>query len=182
MLFDEREIILKNGAKCILKSVDRGDAQAIIEYLKKVSEETLFLLRNADEVNFTVEAEGQFLEEKRNNPREIMMIAEVNGVLAGNCAIAACGSMRRVYHRCSLAIALKKEYWNQGLGTAMLEYALSLAKKIGYEQVELEVVEGNDSAKHLYEKAGFIEEGRNVRALKYDDGAYRDEIKMIKML
>lgn len=64
----------------------------------------------------------------------------------------------------------------------MMAYVLSLAKDMGYEQVELEVVDGNSRAKHLYEKFGFIETGRNIRALKYDDGSYRDEYRMVRML
>ena len=64
----------------------------------------------------------------------------------------------------------------------MIEYALALAKEMGYEQAELEVVDGNGRAKNLYEKVGFVEEGKNIRALKYDDGTYRDEYKMIKIL
>ena len=51
-----------------------------------------------------------------------------------------------------------------------------------YEQVELEVVDGNNRAKNLYERFGFRETGRNFRALKYDDGSYRDEYKMVKIL
>ena len=57
-----------------------------------------------------------------------------------------------------------------------------LARQIGYEQIELEVVDGNDTAKRLYEKCGFVETGKHVRALKYDDGTYRDEYIMIKVL
>ena len=69
---------------------------------------------------------------------------------------------RRVRHRCGFAIALKQQYCDAGLGTAMMEYALSLAKAMGYEQVELEVVDGNDRAKHLYEKMGFKETGKSL--------------------
>ena len=182
MLFEEREISLKDGRKCMLRSVRKEDAADMIEYLRTVSGETEFLLRNADEVSFTIEAEGTLLENKRNAPREIMMLAEVDGIVAGNCGIVTHGDLRRVYHRCGFAIALKKAFWDVGLGTAMMEYALSLAADMGYEQVELNVVDGNTRAKHLYEKMGFAEVGRDLRALKYDDGSYRDEICMIKML
>ncbi len=64
----------------------------------------------------------------------------------------------------------------------MMDYAFYLAKNMGYEQVELEVVEGNTRAKNLYERFGFRETGKNFRDLKYDDGSYRDECKMVKIL
>lgn len=182
MIFEEREINLKDGRICTLRSVEIRDAESMIEYLQLVSSETPFLLRNGDEVTYTVEEEEQLLENKRNTPREIMMVAQVEGIIAGNCGIVSIGGLRRVYHRCGFAIALKKDYWNLGIGSAMMDYAFYLAKKMGYEQVELEVVEGNTRAKNLYERFGFRETGKNFRALKYDDGSYRDEYKMVKIL
>lgn len=182
MIFEEKRIVLKDGRTCILRSVEEKDAEAMIEYLRIISSETPFLLRNEDEVTFTVEAEGAFLKDKRNDPREIMMVAEVDGTIAGNCGITSIGSLRRVCHRCGFAIALKRAYWSIGIGSAMMDYAFGLAKEMGYEQVELEVVAGNDRAKQLYERFGFRETGKNFRALKYDDGSYRDEYKMVKIL
>ncbi len=182
MIFEEKKINLKDGRICMLRSVEIRDAGNMIEYLRMVSLETPFLLRNGDEVTYTIEAEEQLLENKRNSPREIMMVAEVEGIIAGNCGIVSIGSLRRVYHRCGFAIALKKDYWNLGIGSAMMDYAFNLAKKMGYEQVELEVVEGNIRAKKLYEQFGFRETGKNLHALKYDDNSYRDEYKMVKIL
>lgn len=57
-----------------------------------------------------------------------------------------------------------------------------LAGKMGYEQIELGVIDGNERAKALYEKSGFVETGRYKNAMKYDDGTYRDEIMMWKKL
>lgn len=182
MIFEKKRINLKDGRTCILRPVERKDAEAMIEYLRIVSSETPFLLRNEDEVTYTVEAEEHLLENKRNDPREIMMVAEVEGIIAGNCGIVSNGNLRRVYHRCGFAIALKEAYWNLGIGSAMMDYAFSLAKEMGYEQAELEVVEGNNRAKSLYERFGFKESGKNFHALKYDDGSYRDEYKMVKIL
>lgn len=182
MIFDKKTINLKDGRTCILRPVEIKDAETMIEYLRIVSSETPFLLRNEDEVTFTVEAEKNLLENKRNAPREIMMVAEVDGIFAENCAIESNGNLRRVSHRCGFAIALKEAYWHLGIASAMMEYAFSLAKEMGYEQAELEVVEGNDRAKKLYERFGFKETGKNFRALKYDDGSYRDEYKMVKIL
>lgn len=181
MVFAEKKVNLKDNRTCILRPVEAKDAEAMLEYLRVVSLETPFLLRNGDEVTYTVESEEQLLEDKRNHPREIMMAAEVDGVIAGNCGIISNGSLRRVSHRCGFAIALKKQYWHIGIGSAMMDYAFCLAEKMGYEQVELEVVDGNHRAKSLYERYGFRETGKNYHALKYDDGSYRDEYKMVKV-
>lgn len=182
MHFIEKEIELKDGRNCLLRAVRPEDAIDMIEYLRTVSGETPFLLRNPDEVTFTEETERNLLARKLAAENEFMMLAEIDGVVAANCGITAKGFVRRQRHRCGFAIALKKDYWHLGLGSAMLDYALTLAKHIGYEQVELEVVEGNDRAKALYERFGFQVTGKNVRALKFDDGSYRDEDLMIHIL
>lgn len=182
MKFQERTITLKNGSTCILCPTYPKYAADMLEYLKITAAETPFLLRYPDEVNCTLEGEKEILSNLLENKTGVMMLALVDGKVAGNGSINGKGNKRRIMHRCGLGIALKKEFWNLGIGTAMMQYLEELAGQIGYEQIELEVVEGNDTAKKLYEKCGFIETGRNVRALKYDDGTYRDELIMIKVL
>jgi len=76
MVFEKKIINLKNDRTCTLRSVEAKDAKAMIEYLRIVSSETPFLLRNEDEVTYTIEADERLLENKRNDPREIMMVAE----------------------------------------------------------------------------------------------------------
>ena len=144
--------------------------------------ETPFVLRYPDEVTYTLENEREILAQSLENETSAMLVADVDGNIAGNCALSGLGNKRRILHRCSLGIALKKEFWNLGIGTELITYATELAKQIGYEQIELEVVSENDRAIHLYQKCGFCEIGKRPHALKYDDGVYRDEIIMNKFI
>lgn len=182
MLFEEKTITLKNGKSCILRPAAPREAGEMIDYLKTVSGETEFLLRNPDEITLTLDDERAFLWKITDSPNGFMMIAEVEGESAGTCSLTSKGNAaRRMKHRCGFSIALKKQYWRLGIAAAMTDYAMELAQSIGYEQAELEVVEGNIAAKTLYEKFGFEVTGKNPRALKYDDGSYRDEYVMVKM-
>ena len=182
MKFEHREILLKDGCTCVLCPTYPEYAADMIEYLKITAEETPFVLRYPDEVNYTIEGEREILGRLLEDEGSVMMLALVDGKVAGNASINGLGNKRKILHRCSLAIALKKEFWNLGIGRAMIEYLTELAKKLGYEQIDLEVVDGNVNAKHLYEKCGFVESGKRIRALKYDNGTYRDEIFMSKIL
>lgn len=60
MIFEKTIINLKNGHTCILRPVETKDVEAMIEYLRIVSSETPFLLRNEDEVIFTIESRSTF--------------------------------------------------------------------------------------------------------------------------
>lgn len=182
MKFEPRTITLKDGRSCTLRPTHPDDAAEMIDYMKQIAEDTRFTLRTPDEVTFTLEQEREILGHLLEDNGSVMMLAEVAGRVAGNCSISGMGYKSRIRHRCSLAIALKKEYWNLGIGYAMITYLTELAKEIGFEQMELDVVADNERGKKLYEKCGFTETGRRLRALKYDDGTYADEIIMIKLL
>ena len=182
MHFPERKILLKDGRTCILRPNGPDLAEEMITYLEKTSAETPFLLRNPDEVNFTLESEKEILGRLQEDPYAIMMAATVDGKVAGNGSINGIGDKTKIRHRCSLAIALYEEYWGLGIGTAMINYMTELAKEIGWHQVDLEVVAENEQAQALYKKCGFIESGRRHNALLFDDGTYHDEILMYKSL
>ena len=90
--------------------------------------------------------------------------------------------LSRIRHRCELALALKKDYWGAGIGTKAMEILEEAALRIGYEQMELEVLTDNDAAFHLYEKFGFKVFGTRPHAMKDSDGTYHDEHLMVKQL
>lgn len=182
MKFEHRTITLKDGRSCILRPTHPDDAAEMIDYMKQTAEETRFVLRTPEEVTFTLEQEREILGNLLEEYGSVMMLAEVDGQVAGNCSISGMGYKSRIRHRCSMAIALKKDYWNLGIGTAMITYLTELAKQIGFEQMELEVVADNTRGRKLYEKCGFAETGKHLRALKYDDGTYADEVIMMKLL
>ena len=182
MKFAPRTITLKDGRSCTLRPTHPDDAAEMIAYMKQIAEETRFTLRTPEEVTFTLEQERDILGNLLEDQGSVMILAEVDGQVAGNCSISGMGYRSRIRHRCSMAIALKKDYWNLGIGTAMISYLTELAKEIGFEQMELDVVADNERGIKLYEKCGFAETGKHLRALKYDDGTYADEIIMIKLL
>lgn len=64
----------------------------------------------------------------------------------------------------------------------MLENALMVAKEMGYEQAELEVIADNKNAISLYEKLGFVRYGTFPDNMKYSDGSYADAFWMMKKL
>ena len=73
MRFEDREIVLKDGRKCILRPTSPEYADQMIEFLEKTSAETPFLLRNPDEVGFTLESEKEILGRLMDDPYTIMM-------------------------------------------------------------------------------------------------------------
>ena len=182
MHFEAKTVKLRDGRTCTLRPAHPDDSAELIEYMVKTAAETEFVLRYPDEVSFTEEREREILGGILEDPVHVMMVGYVDGKLVGNCGISGIGMKRKIRHRCSLAITLYREYWGLGIGSAMIDYLTELAMKIGFEQIDLEVVADNTRAQALYRKCSFAESGRRIRALKFDDGTYHDEILMTKIL
>ncbi len=177
----EKECFDLNGHEILLRGAEPEDAPLMVGYLKTVSGETKFLSKEADEVNITLEQEISFIN-KMKEPRNLLIIAFVDGEYAGNCSFSVKKESRRNAHRAEFGIALFQKYTGMGLGRVLMERAIGCAGKLGYEQMELTVVSENERAKKLYKSFGFYEYGRLPNANKYDDGTFSDDIFMIKTL
>lgn len=157
------EILLRDGRKCVLRNGVASDGLAAFENFNLTHAETDFLLSYPDENSYNAEEEGKFLQEKTDSADEIEIIAEVDGKIAGTAGIEKVGSKFKLKHRAELGISIAREYWRLGIGRALVNACVKCAKKAGYKQLELDVVAENTSALRLYERAGFVEFGRNPR-------------------
>lgn len=182
MRFGPIEVKDKIGRTIILRNAEASDSENLITYMKTTSAETPFLIREPDEFRMTLEQEEAFINERIDSERELMLIATINGEHIGNCSLMSIGVYRRYYHRCAIAIALYQKYCGAGIGKIMLETVLSVAKELGYEQAELEVVRDNDNAIALYRKLGFNEYGTFPDNMKFANGTYADAVWMMKKL
>ena len=64
----------------------------------------------------------------------------------------------------------------------MMQTVLDVAKNLGYEQAELEVISNNKGAIELYKKLGFEKYGSFPNNIKYSDGTYAEAEWMMKKL
>ena len=119
--------------------------------------------------------------EALNSPDQVMPCCFVDGVLAGN-AMLTMNSRIKTRHRASVAIGLKKEYWGLGIGAALFREMIAIAEERGLDHLELDYIEGNDRARRLYEKMGFVEVARVPDVYRLKDGGFRQNILMMKKL
>jgi RimJ/RimL family protein N-acetyltransferase len=99
------------------------------------------------------------------------------GAVVGWCDIIPDRS-RPVYRHCgTLGIGLVDGHRGQGLGTALLRTTLAAALAQGLTRIALAVRADNERARRLYEKIGFVHEGR-LRNHMLVDGVYYDTLLM----
>ncbi len=183
MIFEEKKIILKNGMEAILKTPEIEDAEMLLNSIKTSSGETEFLSRTIEDwENVTVESEEKFIHNVRESQNTLFIACYVDGAIAGNCDITfKTGS--KTSHRATVGIALQKNYWNIGIGSAMFRELIKAANEHeGTEIIDLEMVEGNNRAKALYEKFGFEAVSVKPKFFKLKDGTYQNLVYMQKYL
>lgn len=171
MFFTPVSFLLKDGRSGILRSPDpKADAADLVQYLYDTAADTPFVLRTPEEIRYTVEGEEHFLQNVVDSPDDCMILCEVDGHIAGNCHLSF-NRRIKTRHSCSVAIALRKAYWGNGIGTAMFEAMEALARqREGLLQMTLEFIEGNARARGLYEKMGFRIVGMHPDFIRQEDG------------
>ena len=183
MIFSPVRFTLKDGRSAILRSPDpMADAADLVQYLYDTAADTPFVLRMPEEIRYTVEGEERFLEMVTDSENDCMILCEVDGRIAGNCHLSFYPQIKR-RHACTVAIALRKAYWNNGIGTAMFGAMEALARaREGVIQMDLEFIEGNTRARALYENVGFRIVGMLPDAIRQADGKLYALVAMQKKL
>jgi len=172
---------LKNGKLYALRSPEPAEAARRIVFLRRVNGETDFMARGAKDSPSDEGLVADMIAEQQDDDRMLEIAA-----WSADGEMIACGgispvsrSQPRRRHRAQLGIAVLREYWGQGIGRAILERLIEAAPELGFLQIELTVVEGNERAIGWYRRFGFRETGRTPRALRYEDGTFADEICMV---
>ena len=158
-----KTIMLSNGVECCLRNGIESDGQLVLDNFNLTHSETDYLLTYPDENSFNAEQESRFLKEKTESKNGIEIIAVVDGCVVGTAGIEAVGTKYKVRHRAEFGISVAKAYWGLGIGQALLAACVECAKAAGYLQLELDAVAENARALSMYQKAGFVEYGRNPK-------------------
>ncbi len=178
MIYEGKTITLKDGRACRLRAPRASDAEEMNRFIKTISGETPYILRTPEECTETLEQETRFLEGTLSSPDCMMIIAETDDGIAGNCQINFKSRVKEK-HRASVGIGLYKKYWGLGIGTALLSELVEAARARGVTQVELQHIEGNFRARALYEKVGFRIVGELPNAIRLTDGTMLKLYQMV---
>ena len=182
MILKEKNITLKNGKNAILKSPCMDDAEKLLHFIQKSCGETDFLARYPEDwEKVSIEKEEAWVKQMRETSGALAITCYVDGEIIGNSEIRFRGSIKTA-HRATIGIAILKDFWNLGIGSAMFENLIDAARQRDTEIIELEFIKGNERAKRLYEKFGFRIVSEKPNAFKLKDGTYQSEIYMQKYL
>jgi RimJ/RimL family protein N-acetyltransferase len=179
---EPKEYELKTGEKLLVRTAVPEDAEALLEHFHLILTEDLYNVTTLGEVKETVETERKWIRKHIDHPAQIILVAELAGLVAGMLGFEN-GRRKRLEHHGTLGMSVKKQFRAKGIGTALLQSLIGWAKENpSIEKVALEVFATNQPAIGFYRKMGFVEEGRRTRHIKIADGQYVDVILMARFV
>jgi L-phenylalanine/L-methionine N-acetyltransferase len=118
----------------------------------------------------------------KSDPLGIRLVAVTpDGTIAGYAGLGSVGNSLRRAHARYLFITIGKDWQGQGIGDRLMREVLHWADHWGAVlRIELTVFADNARAIALYEKHGFVHEGR-LRAMALRDGEYVDGLGMARL-
>lgn len=183
MIITERTLTLRDGRTAVLRSPREADIPSLLELLRNVAGETDFLMRYPEETGeYTAEREQAFIETVNGDAHDAMALCVVDGRVVGSCSTSTSHRIK-LRHRAGIGISVLRDFWGQGIGTALMETVIEAARKNpNLLQIELEFLEDNARARQLYEKLGFRIVSVHPNAIQLKDGTLHHEYLMVKEL
>jgi RimJ/RimL family protein N-acetyltransferase len=172
-----QELLLKNDFHLTLRRAEPRDVEQLPGYIDQVAGESENITFGPGEFELSVEEERAFLQQTASAPTSLYLVAEAAGEIAGTLTFST-GKRPRLQHAGEFGMTVLRKYWNLGIGSQMLAYLIEWARQSGtIRKINLRVRVDNLPAIHLYEKYGFVQEGRLTREF-YLHGQFVDAYRM----
>lgn len=176
-----RSVVTRSGATVEIRAAGRGDVAALLAYFRIVGGETEDLTFGDEGLGITEAEEEKHVERTRETPNALMLVATIEGEIVAVLTFAG-GVRARTRHAGELGISVARAHWGEGIGRALMESMLAWGAFVGgVRKVNLHVVTTNARAIALYEKLGFVVEGRQSRTVRMGE-EFRETLLMGRCL
>lgn len=120
----------------------------------------------------------KIIQHFKNQPLSAFFVAENEGDLIGYIGLVG-ENMQKRSHIGRIVIGVSEKSKGKGTGTKLFEEVFNWIEGKHFSRLELTVIETNIVALNIYEKMGFIKEGKHIDSLIIDD-KFVDEWSMYK--
>ncbi|HXE57529.1 MAG TPA: GNAT family protein [Gemmatimonadales bacterium] len=174
---DGETLRLPDGRTVVLRHPEPDDAPAVLAYLRLAGGESPYLTFGSEGPGLSEAEEREFLARVAATDNTFALAALDGDRVVGLVTFEG-GRRPRTRHTGELGISVAREYHGQGVGRALLERLIGWAQASGVvRKLDLRVRVDNAAAIRLYERLGFVVEGRIRRDLLID-GAFHDAFLM----
>lgn len=169
--------VMKDGSVITFRKAEKSDASELLSYLKKIGSQTDYLSFGFEGVGCDVVKEEEIITRFSSAVNSVMIVGVTDGKIVADGTVSAM-KQSRFAHNAELGIGVLAEYWDRGIGTALMAELVKYARQNKYiKRLFLTVIAENANAIALYKKFGFVERGRKAGFSKVGN-AYLDAVYM----
>lgn len=179
-----KTITIKNGESISIRSIAIADATLRHEFFYQLSMAQTGMVHTIDEIETSNQESLSHISDFVHHRRGLWLVAlNSSQEIVGEVDITI-KNLKRIRHNGSLTIGILPAYQHLGIGTGLMNEAISWAKANGLLRIELSVFSNNANAIKLYQKCGFFIEGTRKGYLRVlgPSEAFIDDILMAKYL
>lgn len=146
----QKEGVLKDGTRVILRPMVKEDRDKLLEFFQGMDETDLLFLRSPVRDPAVIDHWANNIDYNRVYP----LVAEVQGRIVGDATL----HMRQVgwkRHLGNVRVAVAKDYQNKGLGSLLINELVELAGEFGLEKLVAEIHLQAQGALAAFKRAGF---------------------------
>lgn len=175
---EEKQINLKDGSLCIIRTALPKDGGAIVKFRDAMARDSQYLINLPDEIKRSSWKERGLIKHSLKADNLITLVAIKNGELVGFLD-TNCFNRKRTRHVMEFGIGVGLRVRNQGLGKHLVQTMIDWARgNEVIEKIELHVHDENEQALALYKSLGFDIEGCRKKGIKYSPDRYMDDFLM----
>ncbi|MFQ5843633.1 MAG: GNAT family N-acetyltransferase [Planctomycetota bacterium] len=178
MRVEPRDVRLGDGRGCTVRSARPRDAGRILDHARDLTErEPEHHLPDPGELELSVEGVERFCRAALASPSSLALVAVAGGEVVGFATLQGT-ARRKTRHVAETGVGVRAGWRRAGLGRALLETLLEAARGSPVlRKVSLRVFATNAAALSLYERLGFVLEGRRRAHVRVGDD-FVDELLM----
>lgn len=183
-IIEAKTVELKNGKQACIRTRTLEDASKVQACVEAIFRDDRYFISTTEESKewLPFEKYKERTQLFNEHGQKLLLVVEADDMIVSVSNIE-CGPRKRNRHVAQIGISIRRDYRDIGLGTAIMNVMIDWATAHPeIEKLALGVMADNERAIRLYEKMGFIEEGRRVREIKYADGSYDDSICMYRFV
>jgi RimJ/RimL family protein N-acetyltransferase len=174
----EQRVTLRDGREVILRHSRQGDAERVHAYICALGRSTDMILTYEDDLPPIERIQSHIDMIPKGQFYSLVAIDPETGDVVGNASFRF-AVRKKLAHTAELGMGVLPSHQGVGLGTIVLARAIEDMKlNPQIDRLDLTVIASNTHARRMYQRAGFVEEGVKINALKQPDGRYDDEVMM----
>lgn len=172
-----KKVQLRTGTSVTIRPMVKEDADKLYAFFSRVPREDRLFLRDDVSLREVTDAWARELDYEKVLP----LVAEVGGNIVGDVTLHR-RKLGWTSHVGKVRLVVEKDYRGKGLGTALMEELINIAKKAGLELLVAEIMANQTAALAAFKRLGFEKEAVFYNYVKDQAGEERHLVVMMKNL